>query len=277
MSDFSYTAVTPAAPVAMRIFVINLQSSAERRKDIQSQLEKLGLPFEFFNAVDGKTLTEEDLSAYDGRKRRLFFGKDLSRGEIGCLLSHRAIYRKVVAENIPAALILEDDTILSPDLPDVLAALSACAGEWDMIRFLSREKNYRQARHLRPLDAAHTLARPYGTPGGAYGYIVTPRAAERLNANMRKNWIPVDILHGQIWRTHLNVFSVIPSPVTYREDQPSTIGDERFSKKHRLQGAEAALYPFTRMGLKVYELAGKNLSRVACYLYDTAKNSKKAG
>lgn len=273
MSSFPHTDIAAAARNGLRIFVINLRGSTERRAAMQQQLGDLGLPFEFFDAVDGKKLQAQDLAAYDGRKRRLFFGKDLSQGEIGCLLSHRAIYRKIVAEKIPAALILEDDTILSSALPDVLAALQAAEGQWDMIRFLSREKNDRQARRLRPLDGRHMLARPYGTPGGAYGYIVTRRAAERLNAKMDKNWIPVDILHGQTWRTGLNVFSVIPSPVTYREDQPSTIGDERFSKKIGLKGTERALYPFTRAGLKLYELAGKNMSSLAFYLYDMAKKN----
>ncbi|MDG1153236.1 MAG: glycosyltransferase family 25 protein, partial [Alphaproteobacteria bacterium] len=41
----------------IKIFVLNLKRSPERRKLIQSQMEKFGLKFEFIDAVDGNELT----------------------------------------------------------------------------------------------------------------------------------------------------------------------------------------------------------------------------
>ena len=38
----------------MKIFVISLKDSKDRRKDVESQMKKLKLNFEFFDASDGR-------------------------------------------------------------------------------------------------------------------------------------------------------------------------------------------------------------------------------
>ena len=44
----------------------------------------------------------------------------MTKGEIGCALSHLKIYQKTVDEDIPYALILEDDTLFDTEFPKYL-------------------------------------------------------------------------------------------------------------------------------------------------------------
>lgn len=108
-----------------KIFVINLKSSTERRKIMERQLNKLSLPFEIFDAVNGASLSEEEiLTLYDSdyyNSRPSYY----SRGMVGCTLTHYYIYRKIVEENIQNAFILEDDMALNNDLPGILSKLPA--------------------------------------------------------------------------------------------------------------------------------------------------------
>ena len=67
---------------------------------------EMGLDLEFFEAVNGRNLSSDQMALYDSKKRCQFFGRDLTLGEIGCLLSHRGIYEKMAQENIPVAIIL---------------------------------------------------------------------------------------------------------------------------------------------------------------------------
>ncbi len=243
------------------IFIINLEQSTERKKIMTAQLDQLGLPHIFFSAVDGKKLLTPDLVCYARHRRRLMFGKDLSHSELGCLLSHRALYRKMVKENIPIAIVLEDDAILSDDFEAVIRALLENPIRWDMIRFLSRSKNYRQSRDLGPLIGEYRLARPKGLPGGAYAYMLTCHAAKKLNANMHRNWAPVDMLHGKIWKTFLHrTYSVNPSPARFDAENESTIGDDRFDKLQNFDVLERTAYPVTRLGMKIYEIFIKKLT-----------------
>ena len=107
----------------IKIFVINLKSSIERRKMMESQLNKLNLSFEIFDAIHGASLTKEeimdlyDLDYYNSRPAYY------SLGMVGCTLTHYYIYKKIVEDKILNAFILEDDMALNIDLPEILNKL----------------------------------------------------------------------------------------------------------------------------------------------------------
>src|ERR1700722_9368909 len=104
------------------VFVINLKRSQDRRAEMTRRLDALGIPHEFFEAVEGGTLDLRNLPAYDSARRRLLFGRDLRPGEVGCLLSHRGVYQRIVENGIEKSLVLEDDVFLSRDFPQVVRA-----------------------------------------------------------------------------------------------------------------------------------------------------------
>jgi glycosyl transferase family 25 len=239
------------------VIVISLKRSEARRAVIAKSLENLNLAYEFFDGVDGYLLDMKTLPDYDSVKRCLFSGRDMTQGEIGCTLSHRGVFQRMVDRDIPMALVLEDDALLAADLPQVLQAIAELPAGWDMVRFLSRPKVYKNSRAVKPLTGAYELTRVFSTPGGAYGYVLTKHAAARLIEFMTRNWQPNDLLLGQTWRTGLNVYAVRPSPVTHDGDVASTIGDARFIKKTALRGWMKAAYPFTRAGFRLWETAGK--------------------
>jgi len=118
----------------------------------------------------------------------MFFGRDLSNGEFGCILAHKSIYECIAEENIGVALILEDDAILCDELPSVVNALIRHQKNWDIVRFLGRNKNYRASRTIVQLPGSppNHFARPHGMPGGAYGYVINNQAARRLLSMMEK-------------------------------------------------------------------------------------------
>jgi glycosyl transferase, family 25 len=107
----------------VKIFVVNLKSSGDRRLIMEKQLDKLGLPFEIFDAVNGYEITEaEILESYDAD---FYYNRPgyYTAGSIGCSLSHFYIYKKIIDDKIDTALVLEDDMIINPDLPEVLEKL----------------------------------------------------------------------------------------------------------------------------------------------------------
>ncbi len=229
---------------------------------MSDRLEKLGLEFEFFEAVDGHAFDALSAPEYDGVKRRRYFGRDLSAGEIGCLMSHRAAYQKMVSEGVLFALILEDDTHFKSEFPDILQNLMDGDIEWDMVRFLDRKKVLRGPhRILKPLVKGYELIRIRAVPGGAYGYLLSKHAAETLLSHTERNWLQIDVMHGRCWETGLNVVATKPSPVRPDMDIPSTIGDVRFDKIITVTGLVRLFSPFYRFLFKI----GSSLSIRAHY------------
>lgn len=123
----------------MKIFVINLERRTDRRVFMEQQLQKLGLEAEFIHAVDGAHLSEEEQALYDEPTAVAFNGRPFALGEIGCTLSHRVIYERMVREKIPQALILEDDVSLSEDVSRIIADkefLASTQWSWLQINYV---------------------------------------------------------------------------------------------------------------------------------------------
>ncbi|MFM2128991.1 MAG: hypothetical protein RL477_537 [Pseudomonadota bacterium] len=248
----------PHAPALPPVFLINMARDVERRRLMTERLEAIGLPFTVVEAVVGAGLDLDACAHYDGPRRRRFFGRDMTPGEVGCLLSHRAIMQRMIDENLPAAVILEDDVIFEPDFPDVLRALTGGGRRWDIIRFLGSEKIYRLGRRLiAPLVGRYWLARIPGTHGGAHAYLLSQDAARALLAHTDRAWMPIDTMQGRCWTTGLESLVVHPCPLRTDPAAGSTIEDKRFDKTLRLSGFDRALYPLRRFAFKLGETLGK--------------------
>ena len=259
--------------------VISMDDAEARRKVISARLQALGIPFKFVPGVDGRKIDVPSHPGYDSFKRRIFFGRDLSNGELGCVLAHRNACSHFLESGFAAALVLEDDALLSDNLPGVLADLLAVRDRWDLVRFLGREKNYRASRLIAPLPhgGAH-LARPLGTPGGAYGYLLNSRAARRLLELTDPIWLPIDTLHGMTWHTDLTTLSVVPSPILPDDDTPSCIDGQdahrRWDKSVTLNGGWKLAYPLTRAYHKMHFAVMGRLMRLRTLFTDLLTTRK---
>lgn len=182
----------------MRIFVISLQRARQRREHIAGELGRLRMGFEFFDAVDGAALSEDEVrSVYDDARARHTFWGPLSRGEIGCALSHIGVWKTIVAEQVRHALVLEDDALLDAATPEILAALPRLMNPNDVVVLVNTNENtffFRQAA----LPAGRRLVyvnQPFYT---ATGYVITPGAAARLIARALPLRVPIDFWYHDI-------------------------------------------------------------------------------
>lgn len=99
----------------MKAFVVNLDRNPERLASFSGQMGGLGLSYERIAAVDGRAI------AYRHCLRELLVEQRwLEPGEIGCALSHLAVYAKMRDEGIDKAVVFEDDVLLAPELVRVL-------------------------------------------------------------------------------------------------------------------------------------------------------------
>jgi glycosyl transferase family 25 len=205
-------------------FVINLEKDTERREQISRQLESLGIPYTIFGAVYGKALTPEEMQAHYDKARAISTSHDMTPSEIGCALSHIFIYKKMVAEGIPYALILEDDAKLSEDLPGILSGLTAQFKSSDPVAtMLTHVKKYKQ-RNASPLGERHQVVSIYGTPVCAHGYFITQAAAKKFLDNLYPVWTVADD-----WAVFDKAFATIKAVVPY------CIGLSDFAKLSNLQ------------------------------------------
>ena len=223
------------------IFVINLKGSAERREACAEQLARLGLTAEFVEAVDGRLMSDAEISEIvdeEGRLRRA--PKPLSKAEVGCYLSHLKVMEKIVREEIDQALIMEDDLLAGDDLPAILAALAAKPlPPYEVIKLGISEPQVKPFTPILPLtDAGAALVRHHNVVNSNLAYVITRAGAERFLGYARPIRYPVDVAMNRSWRHGLEILAVRPWPVLPNPRFNSTIGEDRFDNpagRHRLE------------------------------------------
>lgn len=178
----------------MKTFVINLERSSVRRASIQKQLDEYGIDFEFIKAVDGALLTDEYLARVCNFEELAKRPHIQHKGMYGCILSHYHIYERIVAENLPCALVLEDDVIVQPGMKAVLAELAAKIQGNEAI-LLFTQNNFMPTvfseQNSEKLSGKHRLSYPMEpwALGSAAGYIISQTAAQ----GMLKYMMPIHV------------------------------------------------------------------------------------
>ncbi|MFN4267075.1 MAG: glycosyltransferase family 25 protein [Aquabacterium sp.] len=190
----------------MKVFVISLSRSQCRRMAIAQHLGSLGIDFEFFDAVDGRALGREPALSRGARW-------PLTAGEIGCYLSHVGVWLRVIDEEIPKALVLEDDAVLTPDAWPVIERCANLGGDWDVIRLSAIEKQV--GWPLIDLDARHAVALATKSPSGTAGYVLSLLGAQRLMASLREPVTPIDTAFDEYWAHGLRILMTVPPVVLH--------------------------------------------------------------
>lgn len=238
----------------MKIFVINLDRSAERWDAIKAQLDKLALTdlVARFPAIDGAS---NDVNAFwpyvDQRRAKQIKGRELSEGQIGCFASHYTVWQRIAASS-QGAIVLEDDVGIAGNFKDFIDQIAEDRTEFCCIRLFANKT--RKARAIRVgAIGPFTLSKYTKGHMGTQGYYLTPNAAERLIRYGDRWFQPVDLYMDAFWHHHLECFGIEP-PVVIRNNILSTRGSS------------------TRKDLRPKEKLSKELSSMRSGLYRRVHN-----
>lgn len=197
----------------MKIMVISLTQSAQRRANIVAQFRKLRLPFEFFDAISGRDALKH-VHHYDDREFVLNCGRSAAANEIGCYASHLALWRQCTAEQ-EAFLILEDDAYLSTAFPDGLELVANRINRKGFIRVSTPETNsYLESDFLADFE----VRRCRRVPLLAIGYAISPAIAAKLASRGTIVREPVDKYLQRYWLHKQSVFALQPAVVAPGEN-----------------------------------------------------------
>jgi len=107
----------------IKIYVVSLKEAKERRKHIKTQLEKINIEYEIIDAIYGKSLSNEELKQKCDMEIVNKYPNWLTKGAIGCALSHYKIYNKILQDGVDYGIVLEDDAKLLPKFEKVITIM----------------------------------------------------------------------------------------------------------------------------------------------------------
>ena len=197
-----------------KVYIINLKERDDRKKRIVSLIEQeikqdsnfLNTEFEIVEATDVRYLSKEGLSewtkeneynlwqwkikkdnyTFDGHDFNEWDTRDLSKGEIGCAISHYKVWQTAKQEGHKKVLLLEDDAVWKQG--DLARGLGLANGHDYDIAYLGRIKP--------TISDEEVIDDNFVVPNFAYtthAYILTDLGINKvLKAGLQNNIIAVD-------------------------------------------------------------------------------------
>ncbi|MEZ9340228.1 glycosyltransferase family 25 protein [Vibrio splendidus] len=183
-----------------KIFVINLESSTERKDNINHQLDELFLPFEFFSAIDGRTSPPHPLlKRYNDDLSQTYRAKTLSAGQLGCYASHYLLWKKCVEINQPIIVIEDDALLFKEEFFNFIEGIPELPKYVECVRLFNNKR--RKFSSYSIFEYASTNIHKF-TKGhmSATGYFLTPSGARKLLNNSNEWYMAVDIYMDRFWK-----------------------------------------------------------------------------
>lgn len=119
---------------ALPFCYINLDRDTARRAFIESCAMRAGISASLMRirAIDAQRTEFEQNAHYVGGGWRPRWS--LTPTEVACFESHRQIWQRIVSQNIPMAVIMEDDIILSSRIGPAVASIAQSGQPFDIVR-----------------------------------------------------------------------------------------------------------------------------------------------
>ncbi len=207
--------------------IIHLERAHTRLPQVEATIEMLPLRSHVVAAVDGQQMSDEHSRAYVRKLRRPYYPFQLRQSEVATFQSHRACWKRIIDDGLDAALILEDDLQLDPEIfPRALDLAMSNVQPGDFVRFpikvredARRDMASTGSIHLQSYDRIAL---------GMVAQLVTRDAAKALLAASQKFDRPVDSFLQMQWVHKARVLTIWPSGV---REISSELGGSLISRK----------------------------------------------
>ncbi|KAM8933898.1 inactive glycosyltransferase 25 family member 3 [Pelodytes ibericus] len=191
------------------IFLINLVRRTERRERMLRSLHEQEIACRVLHAVDGRALNSSDIKHLGVNLLPGFYdpfsGRTLTKGEVGCFLSHFQIWKEIVDQQLDATLVLEDDvrfgSFFKRKMTRLMEDVRRAELDWDLI-YIGRKQVTTDPEV--PVDNVPYLV----VAGYSYWtlcYVISLQGAQKLlNAEPLSKMLPVDEFLPIMSDTHPN-------------------------------------------------------------------------
>ncbi len=220
------------------VFLINLDRDPDRLAHMRATLERAGLAFERVPAVLGLEMPDWVKPYFLDAAGKI--ASTLRIGEVGCYASHLVVARRMIDENIPLALVFEDDLELADGfVPLIAEAVRKLPAGWDILRLSNPPKAAYMP--LAGLAGGCELARYSRVPNNTGASLLSLSGARKL-LHQGLRTLQIDEHLRRPWLLGVETYGIVPAPVRSNIFETSTID----GLEARGLGRESALAKLAR-------------------------------
>ncbi|XP_006834889.1 PREDICTED: probable inactive glycosyltransferase 25 family member 3 [Chrysochloris asiatica] len=200
MQVSAHVSQPPKRPSKMgfdEVFVISLVRRPDRRERMLNSLWEMEISGRVVDAVDGRTLNSSIIRSLGvdllPGYQDPYSGRTLTKGEVGCFLSHYSIWKEVVARGLAQVVVFEDDVRFQSNfkgrLEQLMEEVEAEKLPWDLIYLGRKQVNPEEEDVVEGLPHLVVAGYSYWT----LAYTLSLAGAHKLLASQPlRRMLPVD-------------------------------------------------------------------------------------
>ncbi|XP_043940389.1 procollagen galactosyltransferase 1 isoform X2 [Protopterus annectens] len=197
----SYISVSPKYPDKMgfdEVFMINLKRRTDRRERMLQTFYQQEIACKIVDAVDGRALNSSQIEAmgidmlpgYEDP----YHGRPVTRGELGCFLSHYIIWKEIVDRGLKKSVVFEDDLrfeiFFKRRLMSLIHEVEEEQLDWDLI-YIGRKRMQLEHPEKAVPDVRNLVEADYSY--WTLGYVISLQGAQKLlDVQPLSKILPVD-------------------------------------------------------------------------------------
>uniref|UniRef100_A0A8C6TIT2 procollagen galactosyltransferase n=1 Tax=Neogobius melanostomus TaxID=47308 RepID=A0A8C6TIT2_9GOBI len=180
------------------VFMINLKRRTDRRDRMLRTLHQQEIDFKLIAAVDGKAMNTSEIHALGIHMlpgyNDPYHGRPLTKGELGCFLSHYNIWKEIVERGLQTSLVIEDDlrfeVFFKRRLLNLMSEVEKEGLDWDLI-YIGRKRMQIDHREKAVPNIHNLVEADYSY--WTLGYMMSLQGARKLlRADPLSKMLPVD-------------------------------------------------------------------------------------
>lgn len=173
-----------------RVVCINLPSRSDRKLNFITQCKKYNLGnFEFFNAIDGNSLSNNHYP--------------LLNGAYGLILSNIEILKNAKNDKLNNILIMEDDCVFSDEITKIDSYLEQLPSDWDMF-YLGGNHNIGWGNTPPPYEVNEMIVKLHNT-FTTHFVAINSKLFDVLIDELSTFSYPIDVIYTKIQKKY-NVY-----------------------------------------------------------------------
>lgn len=244
--------------------VVHLERSVERKAQVDAIFSQSPFPTEVVSAIDAHATSGSSDEVWGRYQPDLLVPRypyPLKDSEVACFRSHRKCWAMIIEKGLDAALIVEDDVEIAPEVfADAVTIVMPALSPGDFVRFPYKRRE--DDGQVIARKGEIVLLRPREVALGMQAQIVTQDAARKLLHATQSFDRPVDCLLQMPWEHGARVLSVWPSGIREKSSDlgGSTIGHKTsgFAKIKREIQRPIYRYRLSRLARANFDGESKN-------------------
>lgn len=205
--------------MSIPVFVISLADNNDRRAHMSRLLSDHHIPFEFFDACDGRGRPATSISPlYCDEHAEQKLGYKMIGSQVAIAISHLNLYKHILSQGYPCALILEDDIRIARPICPILSNIDALPPHWDVVSFCYYRNSNTLRHYVISLRKRRSLVGSYQSAfftqnmHSTAAYLISASGAAKLVETLEAGFCePIDHYVGNIRAHHL--YAIVPKPV----------------------------------------------------------------